>query len=118
MDLAYEICRAVSWVTFLGYGLACLFGRSMESEFERFGLARFRRLVGWLEVLGALGLLASYALPAVVLVAAGGLTLLMLLGVATRVRVGDSLLATLPALTLLVMNGFVTVYALSSGVLA
>ena len=37
----------------------------------------------------------------------GGLALLMMLGVGVRVRVKDSLLQTLPALVLMLVNGFI-----------
>lgn len=96
---------------FLFYGLLCLFSDGMMAEFERFGLARYRRLTGALEVLGAVGLLAGFFVPPILLLASGGLALLMVLGVITRVRVGDSLLETLPALLLLVVNAFIFVQA-------
>ena len=105
VEILIEGTRAVSMLAFLGYGLACLFFDHMEAEFERFGLARMRRLVGALEVLGALGLAAGVVLPGLGVAAAVGLTILMLLGVLTRLNVGDSLTQTLPALVLLLMNG-------------
>ena len=40
-------------------------------------------------------------------VAAAGLALTMLMGIATRIRIGDSLAQTLPAIVLLIMNAFV-----------
>jgi hypothetical protein len=43
---------------------------------------------------------------------AGGLALMMLLGVATRIRVLDSLAQTLPALVLMCVNLFIAWYAL------
>jgi len=39
--------------------------------------------------------------------AATGLVLTMIMGIATRVRVGDSLVQTLPAIVLLALNAFV-----------
>ena len=84
----------------------------MVDEFERFGLSRFRRLTGALELLGALGLLASYLFPPLTIAAAGGLTLLMILGVATRIRVRDPALVTLPAVLLLAANLYILVYAI------
>lgn len=105
MSIALESLRVVSIVAFLGYGLAVVAGRSMVAEFERFGLARFRMLTGALEVLGALGLLASYAVPILLPLAAGGLALLMFLGVLTRIRVRDSVLQTMPAFALMLSNG-------------
>jgi hypothetical protein len=70
----------------------------MKAEFERYGLARFRILVGVLECLGALGLLVGYFNRPVLVLAAAGLMLTMLLGIATRIRIGDSLVRTLPAI--------------------
>ena len=110
-------------MAFLFYGLSCLFSDGMASEFERFGLGRFRRLTGGLEVLGALGLLGGFFVPPLVPAASGGLTLLMILGVATRIRVRDSVVAMLPAIFLLLVNLYVFVYsaqhpgAMSGGVL-
>ncbi len=48
--------------------------------------------------------------PALVL-AAAGLTLTMLMAIATRIRIGDSLAQTLPAAVLLVVNAFVLGFA-------
>lgn len=102
-----QLLKAISIAAFLLYGLSCLFSDGMAAEFDRFGLSRFRRLTGGLEVLGALGLAAGFFLPWATLPAAGGLALLMVLGVMTRIRVGDPWLATLPAVALLLVNAFI-----------
>lgn len=116
MTLAFQVALVVSAVAFLAYGTACLALDGMKRDFERFGMARLRVLTGALEVLGALGLLAGWALsPLLVAASAGGLALLMGAGVATRIRVLDSLAQTLPALVLLLMNAFVAWHALTHG---
>jgi hypothetical protein len=106
VDVAYQIARIVSMALFLYYGTVCLFSRTMVVEFERFGLARFRQLTGALEILGGLGLLVSYVVPDLVIVASSGLALLMVLGLAARLRVRDPLPQMLPALILLLVNLF------------
>jgi len=106
METLFEACRALSVISFLSYGALCLWTQRMAQEFERFGLARLRTLTGALELIGALGLIAGYFVPVVTVVAAGGLALLMLLGVGVRIRVGDSMIAMLPALLLFAMNAF------------
>jgi hypothetical protein len=106
MALAYGATALISAVLFLVYGALCLFSGGMEEEFERYGLSRFRRLTGALEVLGGLGLLVGLLFAEVMLVASSGLALLMLLGVIARVRVRDRLVETLPALLLLAANLF------------
>jgi len=115
MDFAYRAATLLSVLLFLHYGLSCLFSDGMVAEFRRFGLSRFRRLTGTLEVLGALGLVIGLLVPVFTLLASAGLALLMLLGVFTRIRVRDSVLETLPAAILLGMNLFIFLYALGGG---
>lgn len=116
MQFLYEVSKVISIAAFLFYGFGCLFSNSMVAEFERFGLSGFRRLTGALEILGALGLIAGYAIAPLVPAASGGLALLMALGVGTRVRVRDPLLATLPAIFLLVVNVYVCLYSIGTSV--
>lgn len=113
MHLLYQACQALSIVAFLFYGSSCLLSDGMAMEFERFGLSRFRRLTGALEVLGALGLAAGYFYRPLTVAAAAGLTLLMVLGVLTRLRIRDPLVEILPAFTLLLVNLYILLYAAS-----
>jgi hypothetical protein len=109
---AYYASILVSSTLFLFYGIACLSFEAMKRDFERFGLSRFRTLTGTLEVLGALGLIVGQFWPPLVPLSAGGLALLMVLGVAVRIRVRDSLAQTLPALVLMCVNVFIAWVAL------
>ncbi len=111
MSLAYQIAKILSILLFLYYGLGCLLSDAMIAEFRRFGLDRYRRLTGGLEVLGALALLVGYVFPVLVLVASSGLTVLMILGIATRIRVRDSLVQMIPAFGLMIVNMYIVVYA-------
>ena len=113
MGSAYHLANVISIGLFLYYGLLCLFADGMVEEFERYGLSRFRRVTGGLEVLGAAGLLAGYLLPVLSVLSAGGLALLMLLGLAVRVKVGDSPLEMVPAAFLLLVTTFIAAQALS-----
>lgn len=112
MHIVYEVSRLVSVAAFLYYGLSCLFSNGMAAEFERYGLSRFRRFTGGLEAAGAAGLVAGYLFPPLVIVASGGLALLMVLGVLTRVRIGDRVVLMLPAILLLLVNLYVLGYAI------
>jgi hypothetical protein len=111
MELVYYASTLVSAVLFLGYGVLCLTANGMAAEFERFGLRRYRMLIGALEVLGAVGLVVGQWLPPVLVMSAGGLAVLMVLGVATRIRVGDSAVEMLPAGILGLMNLFIVLVA-------
>lgn len=112
MELAYHAANAVSILLFLVYGTLCLFADGMVDEFERFGLARYRRLTGSLEVLGALGLAGGYLFPEFTLISGAGLATLMLLGAGVRVRAGDPVREILPATFLMLVNGWIVVAAL------
>lgn len=111
MPFVYGVAVLLSASSFLIYGLLCLFSDGMEEEFERFGLSRYRRLTGALEVLGAVGLAVGVFVTEVMVAASAGLALLMVLGVITRVRVRDSFVETLPAVILLCVNLFILLYA-------
>ena len=116
MEIAFTASVVLSAIVFLYYGLDCLVSDGMVAEFERYGLSRYRRLTGSLEVLGAVGLAVGYFVPHVLVLASAGLTLLMALGVATRFRVRDPLQQALPALGLMLLNAFIFAHALSATV--
>jgi hypothetical protein len=99
-----DLLAAVSAAAFLFYGLACLFSSKLVAEFERYRLARFRMLVGSLEVAGALGLIAGWWFPPLQTAAASGLCALMLCGLWARWRIRDPWYAMLPALVLAGVN--------------
>jgi len=111
VNFIYYAATLGSAILFLGYGIVCLTANGMAAEFERFGLARYRMLTGALEVLGAVGLVVGLWIPPILVLSAGGLTLLMILGVATRIRVGDSVAEMLPAGILGLVNLFIVLVA-------
>ena len=104
MPVPIDILTAISAVAFLFYGLACLFSAKLVAEFERYGLARWRVVVGSLEVAGALGLIAGWWFPLLQTAAAAGLFALMICGLWARWRIRDPWYAMLPAFVLAVMN--------------
>ena len=79
----------------------------MTEEFKRFGLnTPQRKITGILQVLGGLGLLLGIDYPLIGLIAAGGLSLLMLLGFVVRLKIRDSIRQTLPSFIFIVLNGY------------
>ena len=100
-----------SAVSFLFYGVGCFVIPHLREEFVRYGLERQRALVGFLEICGSLGLIAGWWLPLVGKAAAGGLVLLMLCGIAVRIRIRDTLLQTAPAILYFVTNTYLLLFA-------
>ncbi len=76
----------------------------MKNEFNRFGISSYRSLTGWLEILGGAGLLFGFFLPWMMILASGGLVLLMFLGLWVRIKVKDHLIASFPAFILMCIN--------------
>ncbi len=111
-DAMNGIAEAVSALLFAGYGLHTLLSDRMVSEFERFGLSRFRVITGVLQVTGSLGMILGHFHRPLLLISAGGLAAMMLLGIITRVRIKDPLYAALPAFALGVLNLFIFLSAL------
>jgi hypothetical protein len=98
-----DLCEALRLfliLSFLFFGIGCFLQPKMKAEFERYGLSKQRKIVGSLQLAGAVGLVLGYFVSVVLtVISLGGLALLMLLGVMVRIKIKDPILAILPALT-------------------
>ncbi len=94
-------------ISFFIFGTRCLFAQAMVREFDRWRVPSLRHITGILERVGALGLVVGQWLPWVGLMSAAGLSLLMMCGLAVRVRIRDSFLHTLPAVVYVIASAFV-----------
>ncbi len=102
----------VSSLAFIFYGTYCLTSSAMEREFLRYGLVQLRVITGWLELLGGVGLIFGLWWMPGFLISSGGLSLLMLCGLFTRLRIGDPFHLWLPALLLMLINTYLLVDSL------
>ena len=100
----YYILSLFSALSFLVYAIGCLFSSHMLLEFNRYGFAKYRIAIGLLQLLGVTGLLIGFIIPLIGALAAGGLALHMLCAVGIRIKIGDSVLRTSPALFYLALN--------------
>jgi hypothetical protein len=76
----------------------------MRREFDRYGLPGQRKLTGFLEILGAVGLLAGLFIPVIGMLASLGLSLLMFLGFLLRLKIRDGPFKSSPALFYMFLN--------------
>ncbi|WP_045474221.1 DoxX family protein [Winogradskyella sp. PG-2] len=105
-----NIALLLSSSAFLFYGINCLLSQKMKEEFARFGLGKQRILTGYLQLLGAFGLIFGYFFsPLLIFVASTGLTLLMLSGFTVRIKIKDSILESLPSLIFTLINLYISV---------
>ena len=94
-----------SALSFLYFGIACFSSTQMKAEYTRYGLAKFRTVVGGLQLLGAAGLIVGYIYdPVIHAMSAGGLTVLMILGFIVRLRIRDNFFQSAPSLLYAVLN--------------
>lgn len=104
----YTICVLLSSVSFLGYGISYFTTPHMKSEFKRFQLEQLGLLTVALELFGAFGLMVGFFFyKPLLIISAGGLALLMLLGLIVRLRLKDSLWISLPALFFMILNAYI-----------
>ncbi|MEQ8926991.1 MAG: DoxX family protein [Fulvivirga sp.] len=94
-------------IAFFYYGLTCLFSNKMMSEFIRFGLNdRLRIITGLLQLAGALGIFMGLKLPLLGMMATFGLSILMLLGFITRLKINDPFKESVPSFAFMVINAY------------
>ena len=79
----------------------------MKSEFKRWGISKFRFIVGYAQLTGGFGLLIGYYFQIMTLISSFGLALLMLLGFILWLTVKDGLIKSIPAFFYLLVNLYI-----------
>jgi len=108
------VAVALSSASFALYGLSCLLSRRTVTEFERFRLARRRRIIGTLQIAASLGLVAGAAdarLRPLLTLSAAGLAAMMFVAVLVRLRIRDPWATALPAFGFLCLNLYIAASA-------
>ena len=100
-----------SAISFLAYGLGCFNSKHLEKGFVRFGFSAQRGLIGLLQICGALGLIGGLWFPLLGKAGAGGLALMMFVGILVRIKIRDSLLKTTPAVLYFLVNTYLVLFA-------
>lgn len=108
---AYNSIVIFSGISFIIYGYLIIFTSHMTIEFYRYGMSHLRTLTGFLELLAGFSLLyGHYYSKNLVLLVSACLALLMLIGIIVRIKVGDTLLQTMPAILFMLANIFIIIY--------
>jgi hypothetical protein len=109
LDMNYLLipCVLFSSLSFMAYSISYFVSPHMESEFERFNLKHLGLFIIILEILGAFGLLLGLFFKPILIIASCGLSVLMLLGFITRIKVKDGFLVSFPAIFYMILNGYI-----------
>jgi p-aminobenzoyl-glutamate transporter AbgT len=76
----------------------------MVAEFKRYGLENFRILVGFLQILGSIGLFLGFFSKNWAVLASLGLAILMAFGFMVRLKIKDNFLMAVPSLFYALLN--------------
>ncbi len=97
-----------SSVSFFFYGLSSFFNSFMIDEFIRYRIPQFRKLTGWFQLLGSLGIIIGFWVDNLQALSTIGLSLMMLFGVAVRIKIKDNLIKILPAVFYCLLNAYLS----------
>ncbi|WP_179385807.1 DoxX family protein [Allomuricauda sp. ARW1Y1] len=97
-----------SGISFLLFGCGCFLSKKMKTEFERYGLPSFRKIVGALQLMGGTGLLIGMMYSTTLqFYAAFGLSILMFLGFLVRLKIKDTFFLVAPSLFYALLNAYI-----------
>ncbi len=99
-----KVVIVFSGLSFLFFGISCLFSNFMVIEFKRYDLAKFRIIVGVLQLLGSVGLFIGLFSKNWAILASLGLAILMALGFMVRIKIKDAFILAFPSLFYALLN--------------
>ena len=100
------ILTLISSFSFFAYTIYYFKSPKMKSEFKRFGLNRFGKVIIALQFFGAIGLIIGLKFNPMLTLSSLGLSLLMLSGFILRIKLKYNTLAYLPALFYMSLNSY------------
>jgi hypothetical protein len=110
-----DLLTVLTWfssLAFVYFGINCFYSKFIIDEFKRYKLPNYRKLTGFLQLLGAAGLLFGlYLIPIVLLLASMGLCILMLAGFIVRIKIKDNFIKSSPSFTFAALNLFIAIKA-------
>lgn len=98
-----------SGISFIFFGLACFYNSLFVNEFYRYGLSEYRTIIGFFQLLGGIGSIIGVFDKRILIISSLGLSVMMLLGVGVRIKINDTFIQTIPALTYLIVNAIICI---------
>ena len=94
-------------ISFIIYGLSSFQSRRMAKEYKRWGFDRSRSIIGFFQLIGGLGLLVGFKYQSILLASSIGIAVMMFFAIIVRIKIRDSLIEILPALTYLFLASII-----------
>lgn len=106
-----------SGVSFLGFGIGCFLSKKMEKEFIRYGLSNYRKITGFFQILGGLGLLGLSFSNKLWGISSLGLCVLMFMGFVVRIKIKDGFIRSFPSFFYMIVNGYIFGYLMKFSII-
>ena len=91
-------------ISFVIYGYSSFMSKRMISEYSRWGFADQRKIIGFFQLLGGIGLLVGIKVNILLFITSLSFIIMMLFAIIVRIKIKDGIVETLPAITYLFLN--------------
>jgi len=99
-----KILLVFSTISFIFYGITSFFSKRMVSEYSRWGYSNQRILLGFVQMMGGIGLIAGINNSIILSLVSFLLTFMMITAVFVRIKIKDSFTNMFPAIFYCALN--------------
>ena len=86
------------------YGYSSFMSKRMISEYSRWGFTDQRKIIGFFQLLGGIGLIVGIKVNVLLFITSLSFIIMMLFAIAVRIKIKDGIVEILPAITYLFLN--------------
>ena len=90
--------------SFIIYGYSSFMSKRMISEYSRWGFSNQRKIIGFFQLLGGIGLIVGIKVNILLFFTSLSFIIMMLFAIIVRIKIKDGIVETLPAITYLFLN--------------
>ena len=98
--------------SFMIYGFSSFISKRMIDEYKRWGFDNNRKLIGFFQLLGGIGLFIGLKYNLILIISSLSLLIMMVFAVFIRIKIKDNVSEALPALTYILLNVIILYYSL------
>ena len=91
-------------ISFIIYGYSSLVSKRMKLEYLRWGFSKHRKIIGYLQFLGGIGLIVGIKINSLLILVSICFILMMSVAILVRIKIKDNIAEILPAITYLSLN--------------
>ena len=101
---AIDVISIFTGLSFIVYGINSFIANRMISEFERWGLADKRQLIGAAQFIAGIGVLVGLKSDLMLILSALFIMIMMLVAIMVRIKIKDNISDILPAIAYILLS--------------